>query len=33
MEDWFQMAKDYAKAEKKLKVEQWVGRIVVLFQR
>lgn len=24
MEDWFQMAKDYAKAEKKLKVEQWV---------
>lgn len=24
MDDWFQMAKDYAKAEKELKVEQWV---------
>lgn len=24
MEDWFQMAKDYAKAERELKVEQWV---------
>lgn len=24
MGDWFQMAKDYAKAEKELKVEQWV---------
>ena len=23
MDDWFQMAKDYAKAEKELKVEQW----------
>lgn len=24
MDDWFQMAKDYAKAEKELKIEQWV---------
>lgn len=24
MGDWFQMAKDYAKAEKELKIEQWV---------
>ena len=24
MDDWFQMAKDYAKAERELKVEQWV---------
>lgn len=24
MEDWFQMAKDYAKAEKELKIEKWV---------
>lgn len=24
MDDWFQMAKDYAKAEKELKVEKWV---------
>lgn len=24
MGDWFQMAKDYAKAERELKVEQWV---------
>ena len=24
MGDWFQMAKDYAKAEKELKIENWV---------
>ena len=24
MDDWFQMAKDYAKAEKELKIEKWV---------
>lgn len=24
MDDWFQMAKDYAKAERELKIEQWV---------
>lgn len=24
MDDWFQMAKDYAKAEKELKIENWV---------
>lgn len=24
MSDWFQMAKDYAKAEKELKIERWV---------
>ena len=24
MGDWFQMAKDYAKAEKELKIERWV---------
>lgn len=29
MEDWFQMAKDYAKAEKELKIEKWVE--VTLF--
>lgn len=24
MGDWFQMAKEYAKAEKELKIERWV---------
>ena len=24
MDDWFQMAKDLAKAERELKIEQWV---------
>lgn len=24
MDDWFQMAKDFAKAERELKIEQWV---------
>lgn len=31
MDDWFQMAKDLAKAERELKIEQWVEVTIILY--